>query len=209
MSEPSIAAATALHRLVDRMSHQLKNPLQAIVVNAEVVRIRTRREAPELWAELDRFAAAVDSSVQLLDRRLRLLVQMARADDEGATAVDLGATVRELVGAAKFDSEDVPVHLEAPTADLPAARARPGHLVHLLFVLLERAVGGSGGEVVVRATPLPERGVGLTVVRRSPAEPPPFRECGWEEVSRLARQAGGEATREADGAAARLSFPAG
>lgn len=208
MSELPVGTATVLHRLVDRMSHQLKNPLQAIVVNAEVVRIRTRREAPELWAELDRFAAAVDANVQLLDRRLRLLVQLARADEEPAAAVDLRATARELLAAAKFDSPDVPVRLETP-GDLPAARTRPGHLIQLLFVLLERAVEAPGGEVVLRATALPPRGVGLEVRRRSPPEPPPFPECGWDDVVRLAGEAGGEATREADGAAARLSFPAG
>lgn len=206
MSEPPVPIASVLHRLVDRMSHQLKNPLQAIVVNAEVVRIRTRREAPELWAELDRFAAAVDANVQLLDRRLRLLVQLARADEEPPTAVDLAATARELVTAAKFDSTDVPVHLEAPE-DLSAARARPGHLIQLLFLLLERAAEGSSGEVVIRVAALPDGGVGLEVRRRPPTEPPPF-SGGWEEVARLAREAGAEADREADGAAARLSFPA-
>lgn len=202
--EPSV-----LHRLLDRMSHQIKNPLQAIVVNAEVLRIRVRGEAPELWEGLERFAEAVDAAVHLLDRRVRLLVDLARADGEREGVVAPARLAADLVEAAGFDAGPVAVRSEAAGSGEDAeheatGRARPGHLLGLLFVVLERAVEGAAGEALLRAGTDEHGGAWVEVRRRPTPEPPPFPEEGWEEVAELARRAGVRADRHPDGGGIRI-----
>lgn len=201
--------SSPLHRLVDRMSHQLKNPLQAIVVNAEVVRLRAGREAPDLWAGLERHAAAIDDNVRLLNRRIQLMVLLARAADEKPVAVDPAALILDLVGAAHLDADPVPVRVE--NADVgPPAIARPGCLVELLFTILEELGSEEGeeesGEVCVTVGSA-EDGIRVELVRTPPLAEPPFSGDEWGELAALALRAGGEARRAAGGAGLHLLFP--
>lgn len=147
----SEAERPVLDRALDRMAHQLKNPLQAIVVNLEVVRLRARQQAPEAWEALEPFATSIDANVKLLDRRLRLLLHLCRSG-RGPERVDVGELVEELVAAVRLDEPPVPVRVEM-AAGLPAGRVRAGPLVGLLFLALERLRDEreeNGGEVRVR-----------------------------------------------------------
>lgn len=147
-----------LAKAVERMAHQLKNPLQAVAMNLEVVRTRVRKEAPELWEALDRFAEAVDDNVHLLDRRLRLLLALGRrGPDEEMQEVDPAGLARDFASALRLDEEPPGVEVVVESgADGLAARARPGHLLALLLELWLRAA--RAGEETCR-------------VRIGPAEP--------------------------------------
>lgn len=149
-----------LRDMVDRMAHELKNPLQAIIVNAEVVRVRApdRREGagggegePEA---LEPFLSAIEKSVERLDRHLRLLILVARSATEGvapAAPLDLAG---ELVGALRLDSGSSPVVVEPPPErEGPTVPLRAGRFLACLLRLLERARARADGPVRVRCAP--------------------------------------------------------
>lgn len=181
---------------VERMAHQLKNPLQAVAVNLEVIRSRVRGQAPDLWEGLERFGRAVDDNVSLLDRRLRLLLALGRrAPDEELRDVDPAALAGDLAAALRLDEEapGIEVVRSPGDEDGPAARLRPGHLLALLLDAW-LAAARSGAE----RTPVEVRrssgSLGLAFpVPRSAAD----RRDRWRE---MARAAGGALEDGEDGA---------
>lgn len=199
-----------LAEAVDRMAHQIKNPLQAVAVNLEVIRMRVDGEAPELWSELERYGDAVDQNVSVLDRRLRLLLALGRrSGDDPPESVDAAALVRDFAAALRLDEERPRVRVEAPGTQL-AARARPGFVLELALDLwrtvrrrapeaaeLPVTVGAGGDTVALEVTlPAGAGGEGAADAR--------------ERWRRLARGAGGrlEAADGEDGAGLRLVLPA-
>lgn len=146
-----------LARALRRMAHQIKNPLQALTVNLEVIRGRVGEEAPEAWKGVERFAGAVDANVRLLDRRLGLLLALAgRGEDDAPTEVDAAALVRDFAAALRFDEEAPGVRVEG-SADM-AARVRSGWLLALLLELWDAALEAGAEE-----TPVTVRGEGHEV----------------------------------------------
>lgn len=203
-----------LRDLVDRMAHQLKNPMQAVIVNLEVVRLHTGREGDRA-AEVEPFARAVEESVRSLDRRLRLLIQVSRAADEEPASIAPLEMVEDLVGALHLDRDPRPVRLAPEMGDRRerTVRARPGHLVACLSRLIDMARASANGRVEValvrEAAALElrfevERGGVERSSGRPPEAPepvigdPPLAE-GWSTVTALAREAGAELERETRG----------
>lgn len=197
-------------RILSEMAHQLKNPMQAIAMNLEVLRGRISREAPELWAELEGYAAAVDRGVRQLDRRLRLVTALGRSDAEAsAESVPLGSTVADLVEALRYDRDPPAVQVERRGEEGFEVRVRPGPLVELLYRLIAaaRSRAGEGGvTVVVEAGEGDE--VALTVSLGDAGDAPAGEDEGrWRA---LAERAGGWLEAGGRGRAlARVTFPVG
>lgn len=190
---------SALTRALERMAHQIKNPLQAVMANVEVVRARVAKEAPETWASLERFARAVETNVELLDRRLGLLLALGRRGGGPPSEVDVAGLARDFAAALRSDEGAPGVRVEG-TSGL-AGRARTGWLLALLLELWEAAaeagaeetpmtVRGEGGEIVA-AMQMPR--VALAGEGGEPVLRPAWRE--------LAERAGGRlSVAEEDGA---------
>lgn len=216
---------------VDRIAHQLRNPLQAIAVNLEVIRLRARREDT---GEVDRVAGVVDDNVRLLDRRLGYLIDLARrSPDEPVTSVDAAGLVAGAAAAFRLDAREdgMLIRVEVPgegrtgtaggeagaSAEGDAAEAaltveaRRGSLLALVLRLALRLsreaaggvlrVRGEGDRVWLEAVP-EEAGGGWA------------RGAAREEMEQLARLAGGEAAPTGEGGADaagefRVSFPRG
>lgn len=192
-----------LYEALDRMAHQIKNPLQAVSMNLEVIRMRVSREAPELWEELERYAGAVDDNVTVLDRRLRLLLALGRrSPDDPPESVDLPELLGDFSAALRLGEEAPAVEVEAEGPDL-AADARPGFVLELLLELhrwtsrehpeeerLPVRVRTTSGEV--------ELSFGLPACDDGAEELPAER---WRS---LASRAGGEAELDRDREALRL-----
>lgn len=177
-----------LAEAVERMAHQIKNPLQAVTMNLEVIRTRAGREAPDLWEGLERFAGAVDQNVELLDRRLRLLLALGRrGPDDPLREVDPAALARDFAAALRLEEEPPGVRVEADGAGL-AARARPGHLLALLLETWRRAARAGAERCPVRVGPA---GEGVEVAIGVPPGSVPG--ARW---SRLAEAAGGSGRTE-------------
>lgn len=190
------AGGELVSELVDRMAHQIRNPMQAIAVNLEVVRTRVRREAPELWDELERFAAAADENVRLLSRRLDLLLAAGRRrPGEEPTVMAPVRLLGDLVAALRFDRDPPAVAVEPDGGAADAGvRSPPGALVALLFRLLAAARSAAAeDELAVRV-----RREGSDVVVEAPLPPEPEGDAapGWLA---LAGEAGGRASLEGEG----------
>lgn len=173
-----------LAEAVERMAHQIKNPLQAVTMNLEVIRTRTRKQAPELWEGLEPFAGAVDQNVGLLDRRLRLLLALGRrGPDDETRELDPAALARDFAAALRLDAEPPGVRVEAGEEGL-AGRGRAGHLLALLLEAWRRAADAGATECPVRVEPV---GEGLSLrLEVPPSSFPPGR---WR---RRAEAVGGE-----------------
>jgi nitrogen fixation/metabolism regulation signal transduction histidine kinase len=185
-------------RLVSGMAHELRNALQAIAINLEVVRTRLRRDVPELAEELERFAAAADDNVRRLGRRVELLVAAARSGpEEQPSTLDLPGLVREVAASLELDRRPPRVDVEAPE-DERGVRVRRGAAVLLLrSVLVAARAAAEGEETVVAAV----RYRGQEATLELPV-PEPGRE-GWKES---ARRAGGRAAPAGEGPRARLTL---
>lgn len=180
---------------VERMAHQLKNPLQAVAVNLEVIRGRVRGQAPELWEGLERFGRAVDDNVSLLDRRFRLLLALGRrGPDDELRDVDPAALAVDLAAALRLDEEapGIEVVRSPGDDDGPAARLRPGHLLAFLLDawLAAARAGAERTPVEIRRS---SGSLGLAFpVPRSASD-------GRDRWREMARVAGGELEEVEDG----------
>lgn len=198
--EPDLLAVA-----VERMAHQLRNPLQALAVNLEVIRGRVRREDAELWEGLERFGRAVDDNVRLLDRRVGLLLALGRrGPDEELRETDPAALARDLASSLRLDEEapGVEVVRDREDGDGPAARLRAGHLLALLLDawLAAARAGARRTRVEVR------RSSGSLVLAFAV---PPAAAAGRDRWAGAARSAGGTLEIEETGERTilRVTFP--
>lgn len=134
---------------VDRISHQLKNPLQTIAVNLEVLRLEAERGASAGEAggdgEIERLTGVISGGVQTLDRRIGMLVALARRSGEAhPRRVSLGEYVRRASATFQLGDADygrgLEVEVPGEEGDVEVL-VRPGWL---LAFLLEAAAGAHG-----------------------------------------------------------------
>lgn len=199
--------AELLASVLDRMAHQLKNPLQAVTVNLEVVRMRVRKNAPGVWPDIEKFADAVDGNARLLHRRLQLALAMARrTPDDPVEPGDLRGLVEDLVGALRMGEERPAVTVVGTPRGETGVASRTGYLVELLVRVLDAARASATGETVeIRVTLPAEAGAVLLEAPVGTREVPPAA-CG-----ELAARAGGALTAETEAGASvwRLELPRG
>lgn len=187
-----------LTRAVDRISHQLKNPLQSISVNLEVLRLRARRDAPgDEDGEVERLSGVIDGAVRTLDRRIGMLVDLARRRDaREPRRLPLGGFVREAWETFRLGDREGgrPLELDVPSGeDDVEVVVRPGWLLALLLGATAAVPDDEEAVVRVRA-----HGDGAVLeLPRSPAGPPAGPEApahGPEEgeLREAVRRAGGE-----------------
>ena len=126
-----------LQTLADSVAHDLRNPLNSLSVNAQLLEERARRElSPESTRVLGRFMPSVNQMATILDRLLGLS-EVAHATF-GREQIDM----RELVGeiAADLSGAEMPPTVRFEIAELPEAFADTT-LVHMLLTnLLANAI---------------------------------------------------------------------
>lgn len=182
---------SALAEAVDRIAHQLKNPLQAMTVNLEVLRMRADAAGGE---ETERVTGVIDENIRLVDRRIRMLIALARrSPEESLTGIDLPALVRDAGAAFRLDEREdgLGLRIRAPDAgqEALAIRAREGELLALFLAAAAGAPeAGDGERGPYLAVGRSERGAWVEVGPRSPWGD----EGEREELLRQARRAGGE-----------------
>jgi signal transduction histidine kinase len=188
------------------MAHQIKNPLQAVAMNLEVIRMRVRDEAPELWSEIERHGEAVDENVSVLDRRVRMLLRLGRrSPDEARESVDVARLIDDFAAALQLGEDPPTLAVRTEGAQL-AARARPGYVLALVLDLWRtvRGLPGEAREIDVVVGTDGERVV--VEVRLPDLDAPGAARERWE---RTARVAGGRLEADEGGTAVRLLLPTG
>ena len=128
---------TDLQTLTDSVAHDLRNPLNSLSVNAQLLEERARDElTPESMRVLKRFMPSVNQMANILDRLLGLSeVSHATFDRE---RIDMRMLAREI--ADDLSGAEAPPPVEFRIGDLPEARA-DATLVHMLVTnLLANAI---------------------------------------------------------------------
>ena len=144
MDELKVLWLQTLQTVIDKAAHEIKDSLNGVSLNLEVVRSRSERDGAA--AGLAQFAASAASQLENLTERTEALLFLARPAREGSQP-DVALTLRHLatllVPAAKADG----VRLEVSGWERPAPTTAPSSGVRLalasgLLALMER--GGSG-----------------------------------------------------------------
>jgi signal transduction histidine kinase len=140
-----------LSRLADDLAHEIKNPLNAIVVNLEVLRRRVEKGATD--AALER-TGVIEHEIRRVHRLVDELLQLLRPakPESGPIAVD--AIIESLSGALHLQAKAARVPLDWETESSLYAQVRTGPLKFALLNLLNYAIDAeaeAGGAISVRA----------------------------------------------------------
>ena len=82
----------AISRLTGGVAHEIKNPLNAIAINLEVLRSRLSGDTDGPKAEVD----VIAREISRLDRVVKTFLNFTRPVEVNLTALDVGATLREI-----------------------------------------------------------------------------------------------------------------
>lgn len=153
-----------LSRLADDLAHEIKNPLNAIVVNLEVLRRRVQSGAPDKALER---ANVIEQEVRRVHSLVDELLQLLRpTKSTGMTPIAVDAVVQSLASAVQLQAKAARVTLQCDAESSLYAQIRVEPLKFALLNLLTYAIdeesgaaGGisvsarrSGGEICVAVT---------------------------------------------------------
>jgi phosphoglycerate-specific signal transduction histidine kinase len=138
-----------ISRLADDLAHEIKNPLNSIVINLEVLKVRVTKGDAE--AALDR-AAVIEHELRRLHQLMDRLLQLLRPDREDAANLAVDATLDELLplieAQARLARNDVRVACR--TTGFVAVRRDVFKfaLLNLLIAMHDR-LGEGGGAMII------------------------------------------------------------
>ena len=140
-----------LSRLADDLAHEIKNPLNAIVVNLEV--LRRRIENGSLDAALER-ANVIEDEIRRVHGLVEQLLQLMRPSkvDVGPTAID--GLLDGLSGAMKLQAKAARVEFSYESESSLYAQVKPEALQFALLNLISAAIDSvtDSGRVALRVT---------------------------------------------------------
>ena len=102
-------------KLTSGVAHEVKNPINSIVVHLEILRNKLKQPDPDTQRHMD----VIASEIQRLDRVVQTLVDFTRPVELRLTDVDLRSLVEQVVFVANPDCERHGVHLVAEVGDEP------------------------------------------------------------------------------------------
>jgi signal transduction histidine kinase len=107
----------AIGRLTSGVAHEVKNPINAIVLHLEVLREKLRELDPEARRHMD----VISSEIQRLDRVVQTLVDFTRPVELKLTETDMRRLMEDVVMLASPEAQRLGVQIErtAPSAALP------------------------------------------------------------------------------------------
>lgn len=129
-----------IRRVADDLAHELKNPLNAVVINLEVLRTRVRAGKAE--AALER-VDVIDAEVQRLHRLLDQMLRLVRPDRAGVDTYAVDEVLAEVAGIAAVLAKVARKRFVLePVGDDVYIRARRDGLRFAVLILVEAALRG-------------------------------------------------------------------
>ena len=105
----------AIGRLTSGVAHEVKNPINAIVVHLEVLRQKLSQVDPDTRRHMD----VISSEIRRLDRVVQTLVDFTRPFELHLADMDLRKLVDEVVLLASPEAERRSIHIERETSRAP------------------------------------------------------------------------------------------
>lgn len=135
-----------LGRLAGDLAHEIRNPLNSMVVNLELVR---RKAATDVDVAVQR-ADIVEEAAGQVHEIVGALLSILRTD-HGGDAADVGGVLRTLASLVGARARIAGVELDVPTGELGRAAISPSDLAQVLLNLLDNALAvvEKGGRILV------------------------------------------------------------
>jgi signal transduction histidine kinase len=163
----------ALGRLTSGVAHEVKNPLNAMVLQLEILKAKLGPQEEEVKSHLQ----ILSSEMRRLDRVVKTFLDFARPVELRPTATDLETLVREVFTLAEPHARKNKVELILePNGVLPAVRLDPDLMKQALLNLVLNGCQAmpSGGQLKVAPHLLP-RAVELEIADQGVGIPPEAR----------------------------------
>ena len=152
----------ALGRLTSGVAHEIRNPLNALVLQAALLRKKLGPSTPEATRHLD----IIEEEVKRLDRVIDGFLRFTRPEELQLESVRLDGILREAMDLMAARAEHGGIRMEAAVApDLPRVRGSAELLRQALLNLIGNALDAmpTGGLLRVRADPTANGSIALTV----------------------------------------------
>jgi signal transduction histidine kinase len=152
----------ALGRLTSGVAHEIRNPLNALVLQAALLRQKLGPAVPHAARHLD----IIEEEVKRLDRVIDGFLRFTRPEELQLETVRLDGILREAMDLMAARAEHGGIRMEAAVApDLPRVRGSAELLRQALLNLMGNALDAmpAGGLLRVRADPTAEGTIALTV----------------------------------------------
>ena len=165
----------AIGRLTSGVAHEVKNPINAIVVHLEILRQKLQSVEPDVGRHMD----VIASEIQRLDRVVQMLVDFTRPVELRLADVDLRRVIDEVILLSSPDAERHNVKLlrELPDAALIAKIDADLVKQALLNVVLNGVQAMSdGGTLRLSARRDDRSGAVIDIADDGPGIPPELRE---------------------------------
>lgn len=141
-----------LSRLADDLAHEIKNPLNAIVVNLEVLRRRVATGASD--AALER-AAVIEQEIRRVHLLVDQLLQLMRPARNEAVPLAIDGILDALASALKIQAKAARVTLDVETEQSLYAQIQPEAFKFALLNLIALAIDMealASGRVLIQGT---------------------------------------------------------
>ena len=136
---------STLQRLTDRVAHEIRNALNGVAVNVEVVRSRAERGGDA--STIAPFATAAASQVEILSGQADALVSMLRP---AGTPVDLGALLGRLAVLLRGGPGKGAIDLDLPVSSGAVGSGATGDATRLALAAALLAALDRGGRISCR-----------------------------------------------------------
>ena len=164
----------AIGQLTRGVAHEVKNPINAIVVHLEIMRQKLQQADPDTRRHMD----VIGSEIQRLDRVVQMLVDFTRPVELRLADADLRRVVDEVAMLASPDAERHGVHMERRLGAEPLPVRIDSDLVKqaVLNVVLNGVQAMPQGGTLTIAAARTEQGIELSVHDQGAGIPPEIRE---------------------------------
>lgn len=194
-----------LDRLADDLAHEVKNPLNAVVINLEL--LKRRIAAGETGDALER-ADRVGAEVQRVHELVDALFQVMRPDCDAGRSVDVDRVLRDLLPLIELQAKLARVALDRrPARRLARVAVRPFTLKQAVLNLVAGAIDAAPGGRLELHTGLDEETVELSIRSDAPRDALLAQDDRWSAVRALVRDGGGRVDlRATDGGGSELAL---
>jgi PAS domain S-box-containing protein len=158
----------ALGKLTSGVAHEIKNPLNAMVIHVALLRERLARAGPDTQASLD----TLDQEIRRLDRVIQGFLRFTRPEDLQLTAIELEELLDEVVRLVSAEARAGSIEIQTEvTENLPPVYGDRELLQQVFLNLVRNACEAmpEGGELKLQArkgdaeveVEVSDRGIGI------------------------------------------------